>query len=189
MIDMWDITPDYMVERMAKLFNSIRGLQHVIFATYADITPLPEHLIPKGAIGRHHPTIQSYLYADSTQVIPYNYDNSLYGWKKLLESDIENLLELERKYDFDSIIMCGAAWENCMQYRSYGIEAIRQVLPHKDILVHQQCIELQEGIGFDEETTDFSSISTVISSDAHWQPYEYEGQRFYKYCDVLEPGV
>ena len=182
-IDMWDTTPDYIVESTVKLLNRIKGLQHVIFATYGPIVPVPEHLIPKGAIGRHHPTVQSMIHVDSTQVIPYNYDNETYGWRKLTEVDIENLLELDRKYDFNNIIMCGGAWGNCIQHRSYGIRAIQHVLPYKTILAHQECISLQSG----PREYDDVYVGSVINSYPNWQPYQYQGMSFYKYCNALEP--
>lgn len=76
----------------------------------------------------------------SEELIPPTYDMSRYRYNMLDRQAERDILLLEKMYDFDNIIYMGGTWKICVHLRSYGINNIKKVLPHKKIIVYPECM-------------------------------------------------
>ena len=140
-IDVWPNTCPKFIERMVNKINSLDSIQAVLFATYTRSGSKESRFDGQG----YHPTIRQRLNKFSEELIPFTYKSGRYGsnyWKpeQVTKDIVFDILRIEKKYDFDSIIMMGGKWDNCVHHRSYGIRNLRLVLPHKKIIVYPECM-------------------------------------------------
>ena len=140
-IDVWPNTYSAFIDRMVNRINSMDNIEAVLFATYARSGSVEARLDDQG----YHPTIRQRLNKFSDELIPYTYKTGRYRsnyWKQgnVTKDIVFDILRMEKKYDFDSIIMMGGRWNNCVHHRSYGIRNLKLVLPHKKIIVYPECM-------------------------------------------------
>jgi hypothetical protein len=141
-IDVWpDIYPKF-IDRMVNRINSMDNIEAVLFATYSRNGSVESRLDDQG----YHPTIRQRLNKFSDELIPYTYKAGRYRsnyWKQgqVTRDIVFDILRIEKKYDFDSIIMMGGQWDRCVHHRSYGIRNLKLVLPHKKIIVYPDCMK------------------------------------------------
>jgi len=140
-IDVWPDSYPKFIETMVNKINSLDNIEAVLFATYSKNGTAESRLNGWG----YHPTIRQSLNKFSEELIPYTYKTtryqSNYGKEGQITKEIVfDLLRIQKKYDFDSIIMMGGQWCRCVQHRSYGVRNINTVLPHKNIIVYPECM-------------------------------------------------
>jgi len=140
-IDVWPNTYPKFIDTMVNKINSLDNIEAVLFATYSKNGTAESRFDGHG----YHPTIRQRLNKFSEELIPFTYKSGRYRsnyWKQgqVTKNIVFDILRIEKKYDFDSIIMMGGRWDQCVQHRSYGIRNLKLVLPHKNIIVYPECM-------------------------------------------------
>lgn len=140
-IDIWPNTYSEFINRMVNRINSMDNIEAVLFATYTRSGSKESRFDGQG----YHPTIRQRLNKFSEELIPFTYKSGRYqpNYNKegqVTKNVVFDILRIEKKYDFDSIIMMGGQWDDCVHHRSYGIRNLKLVLPHKKIIVYPDCV-------------------------------------------------
>ena len=140
-IDVWPNTYPKFIDTMVNKINSLDNIEAVLFATYANNGSVKSRINGQG----YHPTIRQRLNKFSEELIPYTYKPGRYMsnlWKQgqVTRDVVFDILRMEKKYHFDSIIMMGGQWDRCVQHRSYGMHNLKLVLPHKKIIEYPECM-------------------------------------------------
>lgn len=135
-IDVWPQTDRMLVESIIKITNIINP-EAFLLATYGDFETRPKKRF-------YHPTIKDRIQTYTEELIPEKYDLSEFEINKLNgpipKKSLQDILLLEKSFDFDNIIMMGCSWNRCVHHRSYGIYNLKQALPHKNIIVNENCV-------------------------------------------------
>ena len=139
LIDVWKNAGDYGVWNMINKINKLAKedqIEAALFATYC------EPNIRKNTQYEYHPWIRSKLKVYSEELVPENYiDNGPnYSYGKLTPAIKNQILLLEKSFNFNNIIMMGGKWKECVHYRPLGINNIKKVLPHKKIIIYPECV-------------------------------------------------
>ena len=148
-IDVWaHITPS-LIDRMVHKINSLDNIEAVLFATYAKQGSKQTKLTVRDDVEyQYHPTMREQLNVYSEELIPDTYPHSRYRVNNLTNNAKRDILLLEKSFDFDDIIMMGGAWRICLHTRSYGINNLKKVLPHKNIVIYPECISYERPCGW-----------------------------------------
>lgn len=135
-IDVWPQTDRMLVESIIRITNLIKP-EAFLLATYGKDGKRPEYQ-------NYHPFIKDRIQVYTEELIPETYKNgdfkSNFTNRHIDKKSLQNILLLEKSFDFDNIIMMGGAWNQCVHHRSYGIFNLKQALPDKDILVNKDTI-------------------------------------------------
>jgi len=135
-IDVWPQTNRVLVESIIRITNLIKP-EAFLLATYGKDGKRPEYQ-------NYHPFIKDRIQVYTEELIPETYKNrdfkSNFTNRHIDKKSLQNILLLEKSFDFDNIIMMGGAWNQCVHHRSYGIFNLKQALPHKNIIVNENCV-------------------------------------------------
>jgi hypothetical protein len=145
LIDVWDSTCDPHVWSMIHRINKLEEegkIEAALFATYC--API---IRPKNGKYAYHPWMKSKLNVYCEELVPENYYmydqdtndylNDIDGYNENVKNEI---LLLEKGFNFDNIIMMGGRWKECLHDRSLGIYNLKRVLPHKKIIIYPECV-------------------------------------------------
>ena len=134
-MDVWASTSPCRVHSIVNKINSLNNIEAVFFTTYT------KHGTEENRLRQpYHSSIRQRLNKYSEELIPPTYNKTRYEYGKLDRQAERDILLLEKMYDFDNIIMMGGTWKICVHLRSYGINNIKEVLPHKNIIVYPECM-------------------------------------------------
>tara|TARA_B000000609_G_scaffold158113_1_gene154592 strand:+ start:8064 stop:8558 length:495 start_codon:yes stop_codon:yes gene_type:complete len=135
-IDIWPGLHSKTVSSIIKITNIIQP-EAFLLATYGKDGKRPE-------CQNYHPFIKDRIQVYTEELIPETYKNrdfkNNFTNRHIDKKSLQNILLLEKSFDFDNIIMMGGAWNQCVHHRSYGIFNLKQALPNKNILVNEDTV-------------------------------------------------
>lgn len=139
LIDVWNNILDRHIWNMIKRINKLAEedkIEAALFATYC------EPNIRKNSNFEYHNWIRNKLNIYSEELVPENYIGKKpnYSYGKLTPAIKNQILLLEKSFNFNNIIMMGGNWKECVHYRPLGINNLKKVLPHKKIIIYPDCM-------------------------------------------------
>ena len=162
-IDCWERDGTWKKDRMVEYCNNPdNNIEAVLFATYNYDHDIDKDVRPPGS--------RTSAYMTSRLTVPYEeLIPEVYGDKSHVERPCDknrhDIILLEKSYDFESIIMMGGAWKDCLHDRSYGIKNLHLFLPHKEILVEPSTI-----VHTDNTDPGGTASYDIVNGDKDWTP-------------------